>query len=110
MPSTSTIDTVLSSAPLMNRDAIRKYVRQQRRQLTPLQQRDSAEKLLVHFSTDSRILQAKHIALYLSNDGELETHGLIDWCWQTGKKVYLPVVHPLPLATYFFYTMTRKQP
>jgi len=108
MPSTSTIDTALSSAPLMNRDAIRKYVRQQRRQLTPLQQRDSAEKLLVHFSTDSRILQAKHIALYLSNDGELETHGLIDWCWQTGKKVYLPVVHPFAAGNLLFLHYDQK--
>ncbi|WP_159287438.1 5-formyltetrahydrofolate cyclo-ligase, partial [Klebsiella pneumoniae] len=34
------------------------------------------------------------IALYLANDGELNTQPLIEWLWQQGKQVYLPVLHP----------------
>ena len=77
-----------------DRNAIRQNVRQQRRQLTSEQQRHAAVNLLQHFTADGKILSAKNIALYLSNDGELNTRLLIDWCWQQGKQVYLPVVHP----------------
>ncbi len=76
------------------RDAIRQQVRQLRQHLTPTQQTDAAIQLLARFSIDEKILSAKSIALYLTNDGELDTQLLIEWCWQQGKQVYLPVLHP----------------
>jgi len=76
------------------RQALRQEIRNKRRQLTAQQQSDAAIALLHRFSADERIMQAKHMALYLSNDGELNTTLIIDWCWQQDKCVYLPVVHP----------------
>jgi len=81
-------------ASTAGRNAIRQQVRQLRRQLTSVQQDEAAINLLARFSSNEKILSANHIALYLSNDGELNTQLLINWCWQQGKQVYLPVVHP----------------
>ena len=32
------------------------------------------------------------LQLYLSADGEIDTNPLIEWLWQQGKQVYLPVI------------------
>lgn len=93
---------------LSARNAIRQNVRQQRRLLTSAQQSHAAANVLQHFTTDSKILSAKNIALYLSNDGEINTHLLIDWCWQQGKQVYLPVVHPFTNGNLLFLHYERQ--
>ncbi|MGB1261975.1 MAG: 5-formyltetrahydrofolate cyclo-ligase [Cognaticolwellia sp.] len=82
------------SKPLTRRNMLRNQLRQQRRTLSSQQQNDYSAQVLGHFVNDANIAKAHHIALYLSNDGELNTQLLIDWCWQQGKQVYLPVVHP----------------
>lgn len=40
------------------------------------------------------IQNSQHISLYLANDGELDLAPFIQWCWKTGKNIYLPVIHP----------------
>ena len=40
-------------------------------------------------------LSSERVALYLSNDGEIDTDLLIKDLWQRNKQVYLPVLHPL---------------
>ncbi|WP_085298055.1 5-formyltetrahydrofolate cyclo-ligase [Cognaticolwellia mytili] len=89
-----------------NRAEIRQRIRKQRFELTPEQQRSSAFALLQHFSTDQRVKQAQYLALYLSSDGELNTQPLIDWCWQQGKSVYLPVIHPFTKGHLLFLKYT----
>lgn len=42
----------------------------------------------------SVLASSEHIALYLANDGELDTFPLIQALWQLGKTVYLPILHP----------------
>ncbi len=90
-----------------NRAEIRQQIRKQRFELTAEQQRSAAYDLLQHFSTEQRIKQAQHLALYLSNDGELNTQPLIDWCWQQDKSVYLPVIHPFTKGHLLFLNYTR---
>jgi len=92
------------------RQALRQDIRNKRRQLTAQQQRDAALALLHRFSSDERILQAKHIALYLSNDGELNTKLIIDWCWQQDKCVYLPIVHPFTQGHLLFLRFEQQTP
>lgn len=101
--------TTLANKPTQNsmasknqRNAIRQQIRLLRQSLTPYQQEDAATQLLTRFSTDKRILAATSIALYLSNDGELNTQLLIEWCWQQGKQVYLPVLHPFTQGNLLF--------
>jgi len=50
--------------------------------------------LFNRLTTHREISSANSVALYLSNDGELELQLFIHWCWQNKKEVYLPVVHP----------------
>lgn len=92
------------------RDIIRQQVRQLRQDLTSKQQTDAALQLLARFSVDEKILSANSIALYLSNDGELDTEILIEWCWQQGKQVYLPVLHPFAKGHLLFLHYERRTP
>lgn len=48
------------------------------------------------------LASSEHIALYLANDGELDTYPLIQALWQLGKIVYLPVVHPFAAGYLLF--------
>ncbi len=91
----------LSTASI-RRNAVRQQVRLQRQQLTQQQQSDAEINLLARFTSDEKILSAKSIALYLSNDSEINTQLLIAWCWQQGKAVYLPVVHPFSAGHLIF--------
>lgn len=76
------------------RKELRKTIRDKRLSLTPQVQLTSAQQLCTTLSTHSKIETAQHIALYLANDGELNTTPLIEWCWSQNKTVYLPVIHP----------------
>lgn len=99
LPNKPTHDCVVSKN---QRTAIRQKVRRSRQDLTTKQQDDAALQLLARFSIDEKILSANSIALYLSNDGELDTKVLIEWCWQQGKQVYLPVLHPFAKGNLLF--------
>jgi 5-formyltetrahydrofolate cyclo-ligase len=76
------------------RQTIRGSIREKRRQLSAEQQQQAAHQVAVHLSQHPGIIQAQHIAVFLSFDGELDTTPLIEQLWQQGKQVYLPVLHP----------------
>jgi 5-formyltetrahydrofolate cyclo-ligase len=90
----------------LTRSEIRQQIRERRKNLTTNQQSNAAAALLQRFSNDSKLKQAQHIALYLSNDGELNTQPLVSWCWQQGKNVYLPVIHPFTSGHLLFLNYT----
>lgn len=88
---------------LMNtRSQLRKEIRQRRNLLSVTEQSNAAIALTERLSSHNQIQQAKRIAIYLSNDGELSTAHFIDWCWQNKKEVYLPVVHPFSRGNLLF--------
>lgn len=76
------------------RSQLRHDVRNRRQKLSSAEQRQASELLQQRLSAHARVQSAKTIALYLTNDGELDPKLFIDWCWQQGKRVYLPVLHP----------------
>lgn len=84
------------------RSQLRKEIRQRRNALSITEQFNAETALTARLSIHSEILQAKRIAIYLSNDGELSTANFIDWCWQNEKDVYLPVVHPFSKGNLLF--------
>ncbi len=84
----------MTALTLLNRQDIRQHVRHLRRALTQEQQQLAAQQVAERALHFSPIQQAEHIALFLSVDGELNTHPLIAALWQQKKKVYLPVLHP----------------
>ncbi|NMP32973.1 5-formyltetrahydrofolate cyclo-ligase [Thalassotalea sp. M1531] len=76
------------------REKIRIQTRHKRNHLDENFQHQAAEQLVQQASKLSEVIQANSIAIYLANDGELDTKPLINWCWQQGKHVLLPVLHP----------------
>lgn len=80
---------------MLSRQQLRKQIRTARRSLTPQQQKLAALNLLQQLRNRQDFRRAQHIALYLPNDGEISPVPLIKLCWQLGKTVYLPVLHPV---------------
>lgn len=74
--------------------SIRQILRTKRESLTTIFQKNAAEALLLTLKSDPVVRKAKHIALYLANNGELDLQPFIRWCWQQNKHTYLPVIHP----------------
>ena len=72
--------------------SLRQILREKRRALTQRQQLLAAHHLAKRLACDLTFLRAQRMAFYLPNDGEIDPSGLMDWCHQMGKKVYLPVM------------------
>jgi len=79
---------------MTSRAELRKTIRVRRQALSKKEQQQASKLMLQRLSTHKKVQAAQTIALYLSNDGELDLMPFIDWCWQQNKQVYLPVLHP----------------
>ena len=79
---------------MKRRDIIRQEVRTKRRQLNAEQQQEQADLLCKTLMAQIDLEHVKQIAIYLANDGELNTKPFINWCWKNKISVYLPVIHP----------------
>ncbi|HIP76566.1 MAG TPA: 5-formyltetrahydrofolate cyclo-ligase [Psychromonas hadalis] len=93
---------------MINRQRLRKKLRVLRRSLSNAEQKKSARKILCLMTVHPRVIASKHIAIFLSNDGEIETTQFIDWCWENGKSIYLPVIHPFTKDHLLFLKYTPK--
>ena len=83
------------SSHLDSRQTLRRQLRQARRSLSSEQQLSAAKALLRCFQeqlSNPQIVDAKRIALYLSNDGEISPHLLCEYFWQQNIQTYLPVI------------------
>jgi 5-formyltetrahydrofolate cyclo-ligase len=80
---------------LTSRQQLRSHIRALRRSLSAEQQHQASLDLVQQLLPRPEIQQAQHIALYLTNDGELDTTPLIQALWQQGKSLYLPLLHPV---------------
>ncbi len=93
-----------------NRSEIRTLIRQRRQQLSHAQQQRAKFDLLSQTINHDAINGAKHIAIYLHNDGELDTQALIQWCWKQNKQVYIPILHPFSHRQLLFTELTPDTP
>ncbi|SJL85255.1 5-formyltetrahydrofolate cyclo-ligase [Vibrio palustris] len=91
-----------------SRQDIRSHVRTLRQKLTPQFQQSAAEQLVKQCVTSQAFIDSQHIALYLSNDGELDTAPLIQALWLQGKSLYLPVLHPFAKGQLLFLHYTPQ--
>ncbi|MBZ9611885.1 5-formyltetrahydrofolate cyclo-ligase [Rheinheimera maricola] len=91
----------------IKRQQLRQQVRQRRQQLSPATQQQAALDLVTQTMALADVQRSQHIALYLANDGELDTYPLIQTLWQQGKSVYLPVLH-LFVAGYLLFVRYDK--
>ena len=92
---------------MTSRRQIRQSIRLDRNALSPQEQIQAAKDLVLQCANDPYIQKAKSIALYLSVDGEIDTSLLIDWLWQQGKSVSLPVIHPFSKGHLLFLEYTQ---
>lgn len=84
------------SSAMAERKALRRTLRQRRRDLTPQQQRTAAAQLCRHLKHQPVFIRSRHLALYLPNDGEIDPRPLLDVALAMGKRCYLPVLKPGP--------------
>jgi len=89
------------SAPLA-RPQLRRLLRDARRALTPAQQRDAARGLYRQLAQNPLFRRARHIALYLPNDSEIDPRLLLAEAQRRGKKTYLPVLSAWPRTKMVF--------
>lgn len=80
---------------MTSRQQLRSHIRSLRRSLSAEQQHQASLDLVKQLLPRPEVQQAQHIALYLTNDGELDTTPLIHALWQQGKTLYLPLLHPV---------------
>lgn len=83
-------------AGTLSRPALRRQLRQARRQLSPLQQKQAARDLYRQLAQHPLFRRARDIALYLPNDGEIDPRPLLRAAQLRGKAVYLPVLSRWP--------------
>ncbi len=91
----------------LSRPALRRMLRSARRALTPAQQRQAARDLYRQLAQHPLFRRARHIALYLPSDGEIDPYLLREAAWRRGKQVYLPVLTRWPRTRMCFQ---RLQP
>ena len=88
------------------RTQIRAQVRSARRSISDNKQQDFAASSAQLMLAEIIKLEAKHVALYLTNDGELDTRVLIDALWKLDIQVYLPRLHPFCKGNLLFLAYT----
>ncbi|MBB1348142.1 5-formyltetrahydrofolate cyclo-ligase [Pseudoalteromonas sp. Hal273] len=95
------------------RAQIRAEIRNTRKNLSNNQQIIAAQSLKMNFIQhlkSENITNSKHIAIYLSNDGELDTSLLIKELWNLNHAVYLPIIHPFNGANLLFQRYEKNSP
>lgn len=75
-----------------SKSQLRQDMRRRRQALEPLSQRAAAEAATNHLTHLPAWPGARRIALYLANDGEVDTGPLAARCRDSGKQLFLPVI------------------
>ncbi|MGL5390842.1 MAG: 5-formyltetrahydrofolate cyclo-ligase [Shewanella sp.] len=97
----SKIDTK-SLSPNLSRAELRKQVRLARRSLSTEVQAEASINACERMLKKLMAMNAQHVALYLTHDGELATAPLIAALWQRGIQTYLPRLHPFNAGQLLF--------
>ncbi len=93
----------------LNRAQLRRLLRQARRALSPQAQRRASENLYRQLAQHPLFRRARHIALYLPNDGEIDPGPLMRAAQRRGKATYLPVLSPWPCTKMVFQRVERHE-
>ena len=74
----------------LSRSELRKRLRQHRRALSFEQQQQAAEYLAMNLLKNLDLHRARHIAIYLPNDGEIDPHVYLDIARRKGNRFGIP--------------------
>ena len=72
------------------RRALRREMRRRRRALSVSERRAAARALTKRLAGSPWFINSRTIAVYLSNDGEIDLLPLVERAWLMGKRTYLP--------------------
>ena len=86
----------------LTRAQLRRLLRKARSALDAPAQRRAAQDLYRQLSHHPRFRRARHIALYLPNDGEIDPRPLLRAAQRRGKATYLPVLNHWPRSKMVF--------
>jgi 5-formyltetrahydrofolate cyclo-ligase len=86
----------------LTRPQLRRLLRQKRRALSNQAQHRAAMQLYRQLAQHPLFRRARHIALYLPNDGEIDPRPLLRAAQRRGKATYLPVLNPWPRTKMVF--------
>lgn len=89
------------------RNTLRQTFRERRRRLTNEEQAHFAQALVKQCEDSGVFASTKRVAIYKTNDGELDTQPLINHMWENGISVYLPVLHPFSDGHLLFIEYTQ---
>ncbi|WP_322981852.1 5-formyltetrahydrofolate cyclo-ligase [Pseudomonas sp. C11] len=93
----------------LSRAQLRRLLRQKRRALSTSAQRQAALGLYRQLAQQPQFRRARHIALYLPNDGEIDPRPLLREAQRRGKRTYLPVLSAWPRTKMVFQRITRHE-
>ena len=82
----------MNSQATPERGALRREIRAQRRALSERERSLRSHALCVNLARCGLLLRAQRIACFWPNDAEVDLSALFPRLWQSGKRVYLPVI------------------
>lgn len=100
----------LYTVAMQNRQQLRTEIRRRRMALTASEQQQAATALVKRVLGQPTLMAQQHVALYLSNDGEINTAPLIQALLAAGKNLYLPVLHPFASGYLLFQHYQAQTP
>ena len=92
-----------------SRSALRRRLRQTRRNLSPALQHQASQRLFRQLAQHPLFIRSQHIAFYLANDGEIDPALLMAHARRLGKQCYLPVITGWPMDRMHFQKITGDQ-
>lgn len=93
-----------------DRASLRRSLRKKRRQLSKSQQKLAAQQICKLIRQQAWFINATSLAVYMAADGEIDPLILAIFAHKLGKKVYLPVLHPLNTNHLLFIRFTPETP
>lgn len=94
----------------LSRTELRRELRRRRRDLSQQQQQAASQALVARLRRLPELLTARHVALYLPNDGEIDPRPLIRWLHRRRAQAYLPVLRPLAANCLWFVRYDARTP
>lgn len=70
----------------------------------------AAKRLLSVASKQKLFSNARRVAMFLTNDGEIDLRPLMRHAWRQGKKTYLPMLFPARIHKLFFARISDATP
>lgn len=101
---------IQNSQPDIDKRALRRFLRRQRRALSKREQRDAAKRLCHRLKTLPEITRARRLSLYLPVNGEIDPTPLLPWLRKRRVDIYLPVLCPFSANRLWFVAYRPDTP